>query len=68
MGSSHAIPTLHKTLEKLYGATVFTKVDLKWGNHKIVLHPDSHNITAFQDRRELHGYILLYGITTALEE
>ena len=32
MGSPHPIPTLDKSLEKLSGATVFTKVDLKWGN------------------------------------
>lgn len=66
MGSPHLIPVLHKSLEELLRATVFTKVDLKWGNHQIVLHPDSRNITAFQDSRGLYGHvILLYGVTSA---
>ena len=63
MGSPHLIPALHL---KNFNVQVFTKVDLKWGNHQIVLHPDSRNITAFQDSRGLYGHvILLYGVTSA---
>ena len=64
----HPVPTLHETLEKLKGTTVFSIVDLKWGYHQIVLHSDSRNITAFQGNRGLYHFKrLLFGVTSASE-
>ena len=65
----HPVPALHETLEKLKGATVFSKIDINWGYHQIVLHSDSSNITAFQDHRGLYRFKrLLFGVTSASEE
>ena len=43
----HPIPTLEETLQALNGATVFYKLDLRWGYHQIELHPDSRGLTTF---------------------
>ena len=65
----YPVPILHETLEKLKGATIFSKTDLKWGYHQIVLRSDSHNITAFQDNSGLYCFKwLLFGITSASEQ
>ena len=65
----HPVPTLYKTLEKLKCATVFSKIDLKWGYHQIALHSDSRNITAFQDNRGWYRFKqLLFGVISASEE
>ena len=61
--------SLPSTLEKLKGATIFSKTDLTWGYHQIVLLSDSCNITAFQDNRGLYCFkLLLFGITLAPEQ
>ena len=35
----HPVPTLEETLQELNGATVFSKLELKWGFHQIKLKP-----------------------------
>ena len=37
----HPIPTVEELLHDLNGSTVFSKVDLKWGFHQILLGEDS---------------------------
>ncbi len=43
----HPIPTIEEILYDLNGATVFSKLDLKWGFHQIELEEQSRDITTF---------------------
>ena len=53
----------------LNGATVFSKVDLKWGFHQIELEEQSRDITTFVTHRGLYRYKrLMFGITSAPEK
>ena len=65
----HPIPTVEETLLDLNGATVFSKIDLKWGYHQIELHMDSRDITTFQTHRGLYRFKrLIFGVCSASEE
>ena len=65
----HPIPTIEEVLYDLNGATVFSKIDLKWGFHKIELEEDSRAITTFVTHRELYRYRrLMFEITSAQEK
>ena len=64
----HPIPTLEETLHELNGATVFSKLDLRWGYHQIELEPESRGITTFTTHKGLRRYKrLMFGITSAPE-
>ena len=41
----HLIPTVEEVLHDSNGSTVFSKLDLKWGFHQIILKEESHHIT-----------------------
>ena len=43
----HPIPTVEELLHDLNGSTVFSKIDLKWGFHQILLSEESCHITTF---------------------
>ena len=47
----HPIPTIEEILYDLNGATVFSKLDLKWGFHQIELEEQSRDITTFVTHR-----------------
>ena len=65
----HPIPTIEEVLYDLNGATVFSKIDLKWGFHQIELEEDSRAITTFITHRGLYRYRrLMFGITSAPEK
>ena len=65
----HAIPTIEEVLCDLNGATVFSKIHLKWGFHQIELEEDSRVITTFITHRGLYRYRrLMFGITSAPEK
>ena len=49
----HPIPTIEEVLYDLNGATVFSKIDLKWRFHQIELEEDSRAITTFITHRGL---------------
>ena len=64
----HPIPTIEEILYDLNGATVFSKLDLKWGFHQIELE-QSRDITTFVTHRGLYCYKrLMFGITSAPEK
>ena len=64
----HPIPTIEEILYKMNGATVFSKVDLKWGFHRIPLSDMSRDITTFTTHRGLYRYKrLMFGINSAPE-
>ena len=65
----HPIPTVEELLHDLNGSTVFSKIDLKWGFHQILLSEDSRHITTFVTHRGLYRYKrLMFGVTSAPEK
>ena len=65
----HPIPTIEEVLYDLNGATVFSKIDLRWGLHQIEQEEDSRAITTFITHRGLYRYRrLMFGITSATGE
>ena len=65
----HPIPTVEEVLHDLSGSTVFSKLDLKWGFHQIMLKEESRHITTFVTHRGLYRYRrLMFGITSAPEK
>ena len=69
MRTRHPIPTIDETLEKLTGATIFSKLDLKSGYHQIELEKSSRDITTFSSSLGLFQYKrLCFGISSASEE
>ncbi|XP_059209654.1 uncharacterized protein K02A2.6 [Centropristis striata] len=64
----HPIPVIDEILEDLNGATVFSKLDLKWGYHQIELEPESRSLTTFVTHTGLWRYKrLMFGISSAPE-
>ena len=63
----HPIPTTEEILYDLNGATVFSKLDLKWGFHQIELEEQSRDITTFVTHRGLYKR-LMFCITSAPEK
>lgn len=64
----HPIPTLEETLESLNGASVFSKLDLRWGYHQVELDDDSRDITTFSTHKGLMRYKrLIFGLSSASE-
>ena len=65
----HPIPTVEELLHDLNGSTVFSKIDLKWGFHRILLSEDSRHITTFVTHRGLYRYKrLMFGVASAPEK
>ena len=65
----HPIPIVEELLHDLNGSTVFSKVDLKWGFHQILLSEDSQHITTFMAHRGLYRYKrLMFGVKSAPEK
>ena len=64
----HPIPTVDEVLEELNQSTVFSKLDLKLGFHRLELHEDSRSITTFITHVGLFRYKrLLFGVNSAPE-
>lgn len=53
---SHPIPTVEEILQSLNGSRAFSKLDLKWGYHKLELTPDLREITALVTHCGLFRY------------
>ena len=63
------IPTVEEVLQDLNGSTVFSRVDLKWGFHQILLAGESRHVTTFVTHRGLYRYAsLMFGVTSAPEK
>lgn len=63
------IPTIEEVLLDLNGSTVFSRVDLKWGFHQILLAEESRHVTTFVTHRGLYRYTrLMFGVTSAPEK
>lgn len=65
----HPIPTVEELFRDLNGSTMFSKIDLKWGFHQILLSEESRHITTFVTHRGLYRYKrLMFGVTSAPEK
>ena len=58
------IPTIVEVLHNLNGSRVFSRVDLKWAFHQILLAKESRLVTTFVTHRCLYRYTrLMFGLT-----
>ena len=65
----YTIPTIDEVIEDMQQASVFSKLDLKWGYHQIELSDESRSITKFVTHKVLFRYKrLMFGITSAPEK
>ena len=63
------IPTVEEVLQDLNGSTVFSRVDLKWGFHQVLLAEESRHLTTFVTHCVLYRYTrLMFGVTSAPEK
>ena len=63
------IPKIEEVLQDLNASTVFSRVDLKWGFHQILLAEESRHVTTFVTHRGLYRYTrLMFGVTLAPEK
>jgi transposase InsO family protein len=64
----HPIPTVDEMLLDMNNSVVFSKLDLKWGYHQLLLSEESRNITTFSTHTGLFRYKrLMFGINSAPE-
>ena len=52
----HPTPTVDDLIHEMNGAKVFSKLDLRSGNHQLTLSKDSRYITTFVTHKGLHRY------------
>jgi hypothetical protein len=60
------IPILEELLDELHDNSFFTKIDLRSGYHRVLMHPDDVDMIAFRTHQGLFKFLIMpFGLTNA---